>query len=826
MEDLAVVALGCLLHDIGKIVQRADETPLRQGHSRFGADLIQSAGLLKESKYWSFIFESLRYHHLKYLKEGTHTHLSAGIACEADRISSQTSARDADGYVLEETEYPADFKWDRHRKLSSVFVLLQTANGKEPPHAYFPLALIEGRRVTLQRCPYPEESKSEERASECYSHMRDLAVSPMVAYLQGRDPRSTKLVNEVSRYLEHHLSFVPADCAADSPCFISLYDHMTLNSAVGSALYSLLKELHPETLSADNKDLPQDEAHKKSPLFLVLTAGIQGSRSFIFDGAGHTQHRTRRTGATSVCASSAMKSRARYLELFRQWIAEQFLRACGLPRNNLLLSSGSQFTLLLPNTPQTLAMAARMQARINEWLLHSFGGLIHLVLDCTEATESDLSSPYCDKGNRKALFDLSTEKMQSAKEPFRGLLKSVFADRQQNQLCTTCGSDTTTTVARSDSGICIACAAVQFVESSGKDAIDTMLTAPCLITGTAATGGIFPIWNQETARFESGVLALHSQDDALLATFARSVPSPKSKTRASGPLGVMHARITQPPGSSSITDALQHSFQRELSLRRHIERFLHNCMDDFQTEKDPAQFDQIERIISSTEDLVFSGPADKLIDFAIHFQQRLHKFSSGTLTLSCGIAITRNTDHKDIAGKLANKAEELDRATSSGMCVDFDLDSPGGTRVQTVNWHDWRREVRPLMHDLQRIKSRSSAITPLANRLLSFVLDSGSSFYQLLYAVARVDEQAPDLQDDPLWQRFKRHRLLPMGSRSAEPRQRHILAAALLWVELTQKTKKTIASPVSNAGSDESASDAEPPMVAEEEPDTLTVGGG
>ncbi|MBY0546604.1 MAG: HD domain-containing protein [Candidatus Obscuribacterales bacterium] len=828
MEDLAVVALGCLLHDIGKIVQRADDTPLRQGHSRFGADLIQSAGLLKESKYWSLVFESIRYHHAKYIEERAHSQLSARIACEADKFVAETTARDAAGFPLEETEYPTEIKWERHRKLDSVFALLQTANGKEPARAYFPLALLEGRRITLQRCPHPEETKIEDRAPECYSHMRDLAVSPIVAYLQGRDPRSALLVNDVSRYLENHLSFVPAECVTDEPCYISLFDHMSLSAATGSAIYLWLKEMHPEALIGENKELPDKGTLENSPLFLILTARVQGARRFIFEGGCHAQARDRSTAKTAMCGPPAMKARARYVDLFREWMAEQFLRACGLTRNNLLLSSGNQFFLLLPNTPQTLAMAARMQVRANEWLLETLGGLMHLVLDCTEVNDNDLRVQHDVKSNHKSLFELTAEKMQSSKEPYRGMLKSVFAERKPHRQCSMCGQDRLPTDVNPDSVHCLVCVAVTTVDSVATE-FDSMLEAPYRLSGTATTTGAFPIWNQASAKFETGALSLSRDDDALLVATPRGLPSPIRTTVIFGPFAVMHARITQPPGSEKVSAALKHSFQRELILKRYIERFVRNYIDEFKAERDPAPFARIERIICSPEDLVFTGPADKLIDFAIQFQQRLHKFSSGTLTLSCGVAVTRDANRRYALQKLAIRAEELDRITNSGMCVDFDTESPGSSHVQAVNWHDWRREVRPLMHDLQRLKSRNTAAAPLWNKMLNFVLGSTSgSFYQLLYTVARVDERAPDLQADPLWQRFKRHRLLPLGSRNSDPRQRQILAAALLWVELTRKTNHS--NPVSSADSNaevlDPAADVEPPMMAEEEPDTLTVGGG
>ncbi len=822
MEDLAVVAFGCLLHDIGKIVQRADDTPLRHGHARFGADLLQSAGLLKESKYWYHIFECIRYHHWKYIKDGSTTLPAARIAFEANSILSDASSGavcDGDGFSLEEADFGGEAHWDRHRRLDSIFALMQQAGGREQVKASFPLAILEGRKISLSRCPFPEESPTEERAPECYSHLRDLAISPVVAYLQGRDPRSLELVNDVSSYLEHHLCFVPAESVAERACYISLFDHLKLTSAFGSCLYAWLSEQHPESFSQEGKALPDHQTLNTAPVYLLLFAELHGARHFILDSRD----------------SSIAKLRARglYIDLLRQWMSEQILRALGLSRNNLLLSAGNRFALVAPNTALGLATLARMQARLNEWLFERFAGRLYIALDCSEATASDLQNAPADKSQSRSVLRSAREKVHRvANEPFRGLLSAVFASQERTESCSRCSLDALP-ISRSfgGEGLCAYCAATAEIESSLED-VEAMISRPYLISG-APGGGVFPIWNSEIGKFQSGVLSLKNEPASLSAPQTSARSSRRGKRRETGSFAVLRARLVYPGGALEPgASGSRRSFIKDSLIEKSIERFLELQIDELLSEKDSRQFEYVERIICSPVEMLFGGPAERLIDFAIQLQQRLYKFTSGTVTLTCGVATSRQAASGKIFLQLAARAEELDGTAGNGMSVDFDTAGrqPG---LAALSWHDWRREVRPLMHDLQRLRSRGG--TSFWNQLLEFTLSKDSSFYRLLYAVARMDERFPDLRNDAIWQRFKRQRIMPMGSRAGDLRSKQMLAAALLWVELPSATfhRPGSHSPREDAAREPTREQAAEPVVqgaegmsTQSEPDSTPVGGG
>lgn len=813
MEELAVVAFGCLLHDIGKIVQRADDTPLRHGHARFGADLLQSAGLLKESKYWYHIFECVRYHHFKYIKDGSATLPGARIAFEANALVCEASVGatcDADGFALEEVDYGPEIAWDRHRRLDSIFALLQQPGSKDQIKASFPMSSIDGRKLSLSRTPFPEESSVEERASECYSHLRDLAISRVVAYLQGRDPRSIDLVNDISAYLEGHLRFVPAECIKDRPYFISLYDHLKLTSAFGSCIYAWLSERHPEAIAAETKNLVQFPLTKSSPVYLLLFAEINGCEHFILDG-----------DRTPI---SKIRARSLYLDLLRQWLAEQVLRMLGLTRNNLLLSSGDRFALIAPNTSVALANLARMQARCNEWLLETFAGKLHLSLDCSEATATDLQNPPPEKSQQRSVLRASRDKIQHvANEPFRGLLASIFSSKAVAAVCTECGGDVFP--AGRDNSLCVFCTVASAIESD-SDQIDGMLARPFLIKAVPDPKGVFPLWNSEDGKFQSGTLTLNDEASAALSTASQPGPrSRSSKVREFQTYAAMRARLVYPGGAPEPGGAgARRSFIKDLLIEKSIERFLEAQLEEMLFDKESRQFDHIEKIACAPSNLVFAGPADKLIDFAIQLQQRLYKFTSGMVTIVCGLVTTRQAAQNRRLPDLIHRAEELESTTSSGMSVHFDT-CGRQYGLAPLSWHDWRREVRPLIHDIQRLRARGSSV--FWNQLLEFSLCKEISFYKVLYAVARMDERIPDLRNDAIWIRFKRQRIMPLGLRSADARSKLILSSALLWVELASATSQRNAarSPREDSPRDTGEQNSEL-MPVQTELDSSPVGGG
>jgi hypothetical protein len=766
MEDLAVVAFGCLLHDIGKIVQRADETPLRQGHARFGADLLQSAGLLKESKFWYHIFECIRYHHFKYIKDGSLTLPAARIAFEASSLLNDTvfgAVQDTDGHSLEEIE--AEKNWDRHRRLDSIFLLLLQQGNKETKASY-PLAQIDGRKIALASCPVPEESTVEERAPECYSHLRDLAVSRVVAYLQGRDPRSIDLVNDVSAYLEQHLRFVPSECYSDRTCYLSLHDQIKLTAAIGSCIYAWLSEHHPEA-TTDLKAVPDSATLRTSPVYLLLFGELRGARDFILNSRDSSTTR--------------LRNRSTYADLLTSWMSELILRALGLSRNNVLLRSGHRFSLLVPNTAHALGTLARMQVRLNEWFYENFGGRLFFALDCTEVSGADLQDTPAEKTPTRSLLRASREKLQKVSgEPFRGLLASVFTAKPPGTNCSVCGSDISPACNSNDATVCLNCAAANEVDSRTTD-VGAMLDQPWTIKGTAGPG-LFPIWNGDTARFQSGTLnAAPITDSICPAPVARSNRASNRK-RDHIPYAVMRAKLVYPGGTVEAgASGSRRAFIKDLLVEETMEYFLKSCIDELLAEKDSRQFESVERVLSSPRELLLGGPADKLLDFAVQLQQRLYKFTSGAVTLSCAMNTCRKFSDQFV--ELSQRVEELECTVNTGMRVEFDT---GGKRkaVVSLSWHDWRREVRPLMHDLHRLRARGAVGNSFWNQLLDYTLNGSLSFYRLLYSVARMDERSPDLRSDAIWQRFKRQRVMPLGSRAGDARSRSILAAALLWVEL------------------------------------------
>ncbi len=68
-KEISVITLGCFLHDIGKVVQRADTNPTGQCHQifveHFLCKILNEANLSDEKiqYYWLCILQSIKLHH-------------------------------------------------------------------------------------------------------------------------------------------------------------------------------------------------------------------------------------------------------------------------------------------------------------------------------------------------------------------------------------------------------------------------------------------------------------------------------------------------------------------------------------------------------------------------------------------------------------------------------------------------------------------------------------------------------------------------------------------------------------------------------------------
>ena len=215
-KEKSDLILGSLLHDIGKVVQRARNERTR--HSKLGRDYLAQYTTDKQ------LLDHLAYHHAQELREAkleaSHT---AFITYMADNIASGSDRRlDQD---VETTNYR---NWDQLTNQEDIFNQFMTAKDKR---YYRPVMLDD--RDDLQ---FALATNSHFSAGDYAGILERLGKTLAVI------DYSSDYLTSVLNLLEATLSYVPSSTNQDEAGDISLYDHMRLTAAYASALYDYLHE--------------------------------------------------------------------------------------------------------------------------------------------------------------------------------------------------------------------------------------------------------------------------------------------------------------------------------------------------------------------------------------------------------------------------------------------------------------------------------------------------------------------------------------------------------------------------------------------------------
>lgn len=384
-----MLLLASLLHDIGKLVQRASDEPTKHKHEEWGANWLQEAPLRPELLPPSIKedVESLIYNHhssapiprLAHLLEILRTadHLSAG-----ERPEKEDSLQGEKG------------KWQREIPLRSLLSEVHLADKQQPSPSYWPLQPLTENPVF----PQPREKAFATRANyqdiltKLNSKIKSIASVPALISL-----------------LEELLTFVPSETRevlaeggeviGEKDPDISLYDHLRLTSAIALCLY---------------------DSEERG--FLLVRGDISGVQRFIYT-------------ISSKGALKSLRARSLYVELLSNHIPALILERLALPPSNLIFCGGAQFTLLLPNTPEAEKALREVKDETNEWLWENFRGRLYLALQWLPLSQEELNG-WDLRGKQDELAAmLEREKLRK----FVGLSQLFQPEEVEAGVCERCG---------------------------------------------------------------------------------------------------------------------------------------------------------------------------------------------------------------------------------------------------------------------------------------------------------------------------------------------------------------------------------------------------
>ena len=418
-ERVWQVALAALLHDVGKLAQRAEADPERYRtlsnlHEFARTDERGVTSYHHAAYTWQFMEEHLGW--LCTVGEGGDANIAGWaarhhkpssiwdwIVAESDRLSASMDRGEP-----HPDEAPAGWAGVQTARLAP---LLGRVNGMAPAF-HLPFASLK-----LDETIFPQPGSGPPR---------DAALTEYRALFTDFTVQTKRIpVGDVRRFFQSFLTVyerftwcVPAATNAQ-PRDVSLFEHSRAASAIAAALTA---ELHAQGAVTE-----QAVKDRNARYYLLAVGDLSGIQRFLYT-------------ITTKNAARALRGRSFFLQLLADAIAIYLLRNFGLPPANALYSGGGKLWLLLPASAATrlseLAESIDLQLQID------YGGRLGFAIGTTPLSGSEFVSGAVGDRLRAATQDLLSQRRRR----FAGILRSHYADvfspygaPGENTLCHVCG---------------------------------------------------------------------------------------------------------------------------------------------------------------------------------------------------------------------------------------------------------------------------------------------------------------------------------------------------------------------------------------------------
>lgn len=352
---VTVAALAGLLHDVGKVCQRAHRNDkgvlgaslgmsdqVRRGKNSYAhclwtdwfigrlADdsaIIDAAGNRSDLANAAVFHHNARPDHALELIIQLADRASAGM----DRDRARDEDRDPGRYL--------------RRPLESLFSKVRIGTGDEAtPDTFYDLSVLTPRSA------FPREGL--EDISSSYADL----LSTFEKAIGAIDTRDTDYCLEaVTGIVRRHLWCVPSS-TVDMEADISLADHLTTTAAIASAMAA---------------QYAQEGVEPHKSRFRLISGDVRGIQKFIFALSGESRRNI----------AKLLRGRSFTVGILTKVIAREMCRAAGVPSLCCIVDAGGRFSVLLPDTRAAIAGVGRVREEMERWLYERFFADLQVVVD-------------------------------------------------------------------------------------------------------------------------------------------------------------------------------------------------------------------------------------------------------------------------------------------------------------------------------------------------------------------------------------------------------------------------------------------------------------
>lgn len=382
------VALAGLLHDIGKLIQRAvrgglpkelldrqsDVLPSRDGRpthwhalwSDWFFDLCES-GRLKwpEGTDRAWVRNLSVFHHrpLQDYRTRPESALSV-IVTLADRMAAgfERKAKDAEAETTWRESGPVRQRF-RRTPIEAIATTVRLgdaectrgyhAPGELTPEALLPKASLDGEEIERGYARVWEEFQS------AWNDVSRRCGKDQQAFEEG-----------VLSLSERFLWSIPSS-TVDQPD-VSLHDHSHAVAALAAALF----RYHQECGTLSDMDALND---RSLPAFRFLIGDLSGLQATLF--------RLQSEGVKGL--NKTLRGRSLRFQLIADSCVRETLREFGLPMSATLQAAGGRFLVIVPNLEDSSAILETLRVRFDSWFMDQYSGELALGLALSEAFCAD-----------------------------------------------------------------------------------------------------------------------------------------------------------------------------------------------------------------------------------------------------------------------------------------------------------------------------------------------------------------------------------------------------------------------------------------------------
>lgn len=364
------VAIAGLLHDIGKVLERAG-VPVNPGLKGQESLFCKDKGSYYSHQHALYTVQFIE-DNLKMVIDEDVINLAAkhhvpdnefeNLIKEADWLSAGMDRREYETGSRKKTNYI-------NERLYSIFESINIGKPYQRQNYHYnliPLTNSEEIFPTTEEKTDVEESRKE--YMNLLNHIEEDIRKEIDQNTLLTPENKERIYNKLYYILEKYTTFIPSSTIHYPD--ISLFDHLKTTSAIAVCLNEF-----------------NNSKKKKKKKFILMEGDISGIQKFIFQVTEGEE--------TKKHVSKILRGRSFYINVLIDFMSKYIVRRLGLTISNILYCGGGKFQLLLPNTDRTISTLEEIKLEIQKYLYKNYKTKLGLVLSYIEIDEKGIMN-YSD----------------------------------------------------------------------------------------------------------------------------------------------------------------------------------------------------------------------------------------------------------------------------------------------------------------------------------------------------------------------------------------------------------------------------------------------